>query len=151
MRKLRFSEDQIVSILRQPEMGCTVEEVCRKAGIARQTFYRWRLKYSGLLPAEIKRIRSLEDENTRLRKVVALMSLDEEPLQLVLRRMSKRLSGLDRFSGLDRLFAALFDPSDRTILADPGQEETPSFSALPAHSRSGAEVTRSPTPSTLSF
>ena len=132
MRKLRFSEDQIVSILRQPEGGRTVEEVCRKAGIARQTFYRWRSKYSGLLPAEIKRIRSLEDENTRLRKVVALMSLDEEPLQLVLRRMSKRLPGVDR------LFAALFDPSDRAILAGLEREEPLSFSALPAHPRSGA-------------
>jgi putative transposase len=129
MRKLRFSEDQIVSILRQPEMGSTVEEVCRKAGIARQTFYRWRLKYSGLLPAEIKRIRLLEDENIRLRKVVALMSLDEEPLRLVLRRMSKLFAGLDRSP-------AQFKTSP--VLAGREQEETLSFSALSALSRSGA-------------
>jgi putative transposase len=86
MRKLRFSEHQIVSILREPEMGATVEEVCRKAGIARQTYYRWRAKYGGLLPSEIRRIRLLEDENVKLRRLVAFLSLDTDLLQQVLHR-----------------------------------------------------------------
>jgi putative transposase len=132
MRKLRFSEDQIVAILRQPEMGGTVEEVCRKAGIARQTFYRWRLRYGGLLPAEIRRIRSLEDENIRLRKVVALLSLDDEPLQLALRSLSKRLFGVER------LFVAQSHPDDGTILAGLEQEEAVSFPVAAVHARSGA-------------
>jgi putative transposase len=86
MRSLRFSEHQIVTILREPELGGTVEEVCRKNGIARQTYYRWRAKYAGLLPSEIGRIRVLEDENTRLRRLVACLSPDAELLRQMLRR-----------------------------------------------------------------
>jgi len=86
MRKLRFDEHQIVAILRESEQGNTVQEVCRRAGIARQTFYRWRLKYAGLAPLEIKRLRYLEDENMRLRKLVAYLSLDQELLQYVLQK-----------------------------------------------------------------
>ncbi len=86
MRNLRFSEQQIVSILREPELGASVEQVCRRAGIARQTYYRWRAKYGGLLPSEIKRIRALEDENVRLRKLVAYLSLDQDLLRQVLQR-----------------------------------------------------------------
>jgi putative transposase len=86
MRKLKFDEQQIALILRQPGEGTTVEEVCRSAGIARQTYYRWRTRFGALTPIEIRRLRLLEDENVRLRKLVAYLSLDHELLQDVLRR-----------------------------------------------------------------
>lgn len=86
MRKLRFSEQEIVSILHEPGLGASVELVCRRAGIARQTYYRWRAKYAGLLPAEIQRIRILEDENVKLRRLVAYLSLDTSALRQVFRR-----------------------------------------------------------------
>jgi putative transposase len=86
MRKSRFSEQQIAFILRQAEAGTTVEEVCRKAGISVQTYYRWRSKYGGLMPSEMKRLKQLEEENGRLRKLVADLSLDKEMLQDVIKR-----------------------------------------------------------------
>jgi putative transposase len=86
MRKSRFSEQQIAFILRQAEEGTTVEEVCRKAGISVQTYYRWRSKYGGLMPSEMKRLKQLEEENGRLRKLVADLSLDKEMLQDVIKR-----------------------------------------------------------------
>jgi len=90
MRKLRFSEQDIVSILREPELGGTVEQVCRKAGIARQTYYRWRAKYAGLLPSEIARIRALEDENIRLRKMLAVMVVDPDFLRRILQEKVRK-------------------------------------------------------------
>jgi putative transposase len=86
MRKSRFSEQQIAFILRQAEEGTTVDEVCRKAGISVQTYYRWRSKYGGLMPSEMKRLKQLEEENGRLRKLVADLSLDKEMLQDVIKR-----------------------------------------------------------------
>ena len=86
MRRSRFSEQQIAFILRQAEEGTTVEEVCRKAGISVQTYYRWRSKYGGLMPSEMKRLKQLEEENLRLRKLVADLSLDKEMLQDVIKR-----------------------------------------------------------------
>ena len=86
MRRSRFSEQQIAFILRQAEEGTTVEEVCRKAGISVQTYHRWRSKYGGLMPSEMKRLKQLEEENLRLRKLVADLSLDKEMLQDVIKR-----------------------------------------------------------------
>ena len=86
MRKSRFSEQQIAFILRQAEEGTTVEEVCRKAGISVQTYYRWRSKYGGLMPSEMKRLKQLEEENGWLRKLVADLSPDKEMLQDVIER-----------------------------------------------------------------
>lgn len=63
-----------------------MEEVCRKAGISVQTYYRWRSKYGGLMPSEMKRLKQLEEENGRLRKLVADLSLDKEMLQDVIKR-----------------------------------------------------------------
>lgn len=65
MKKSRFTEQQIAFILKQAEDGTTVEEVCRKAGISIQTYYRWRSKYGGLMPSEMKRLKQLEEENSR--------------------------------------------------------------------------------------
>jgi putative transposase len=86
MKKSKFSEQQIAFILRQAEEGITVEEVCRKAGVSIQTYYRWRQKYGGLMPSEMKRLKQLEEENLRLKKIVANLSLDKEMLQDVVRR-----------------------------------------------------------------
>jgi putative transposase len=81
MKKSRFSEQQIAFILRQAEEGTTVEEVCRKAGISEATYYNWRKKYGGPMPSEMKRLKQLEEENQRLKKLVADLSLDKEMLQ----------------------------------------------------------------------
>ena len=86
MKTSKFSEQQIAVILRQAEKGATVEEVCRKAGISVQTYYRWRSKYGGLMLSEMKRPKLLEEENVRLKRLVANRSLDKEMLQDVIRR-----------------------------------------------------------------
>ncbi len=86
MKKSRFSEQQIAFILKQAEDGTTVEEVCRKSGISIKTYYRWRSKYGGLMPSEMKRLKQLEEENVRLKRLVANLSLDKEMLQDVIKR-----------------------------------------------------------------
>lgn len=86
MRKSKFNEQQIAFILRQADEGTTVEEVCRKAAISIQTYSCWRSKYGGLMPSEMNRSKQLEEENGRLRKLVADLSLEKEMLQDVLRR-----------------------------------------------------------------
>ena len=86
MKKTKFSEQQIAFILRQAEEGTAVGEVCRKAGISEATYYNWRKKYGGLMPSEMKRLKQLEEENQRLKKLVADLSLDKAMLQDVIRR-----------------------------------------------------------------
>ena len=88
MKKSNFTESQIVFILKQAEDGTTISEVCRKAGISDATFYNWRKKYAGLLPSEMRRLRQLEEENGKLKRIVADLSLDKAMLQDVL---SKKL------------------------------------------------------------
>jgi putative transposase len=77
MKRSRFSEQLIAFILHQAEEGVAVEDVCRKAGISLQTYYRWRKTYGGLMPSEMKRLKLLEEENSRLKKLVADLSLDK--------------------------------------------------------------------------
>ena len=86
MKRSKFSEAQITYILRQGDEGTAVGEICRKAGISETTYYNWRKKYAGLLPSEMKRLRQLEEENGKLKKIVADLSLDKEMLQDVIRR-----------------------------------------------------------------
>ena len=86
MKRSRFSEAQVAFVLRQAEEGTKVEEVCRKAGISQATFYKWKTKYGGLMPSEMKRLRQLEEENGRLKRIVADLSLDKEMLQDVIKR-----------------------------------------------------------------
>lgn len=88
MKTSRFSEQQIAFILKQVDDGTSVDEVCRKAGISQQTYYRWRKKYGGLMPSEVRRLKQLEEENGRLKRMVADLSLDKAMLQDVL---SKKL------------------------------------------------------------
>ena len=86
MKKSKFTESQIAFILRQAEEGTAVAEVCRKAGISEATYYNWPKKYGGLLPSEMKRLKQLKEENGRLKRIVADLSLDKEMLQDVIRR-----------------------------------------------------------------
>jgi putative transposase len=86
MKKSKFSEQQIAFALQQAEGGTAVAEVCRKMGISEATFYRWKQLYGGLMPSELRKLRQLEEENRRLRKVVADLTLDKEMLQEVVRR-----------------------------------------------------------------
>ena len=76
MKKSRFSEKQIAFILKQGDDGTSVEEVCRKAGISQQTYYRWRKKYAGLMPSEVRRLKQLEEENARLRAAQTNRAID---------------------------------------------------------------------------
>ena len=76
MKRSKFSESQIIGILKQGEAGMAVSEVCRQAGVSEATFYRWRAKYGGLEASEAKRLRELEDENRKLKRLVADLSLD---------------------------------------------------------------------------
>jgi putative transposase len=86
MKKTRFTDEQIAFALRQAETGTSVQEVIRKMGISEQTFYRWKKLYGGLGPSEVRRLKQLEDENRRLKQMVADLSLDKHMLQDVLSR-----------------------------------------------------------------
>jgi putative transposase len=86
MKKSKFTEQQIVFALKQAETGVSVAEVCRKMGISEATFYNWKKKFSGLGTAELRRLRQLEDENARLKQIVADLTLDKQMLQDVLKK-----------------------------------------------------------------
>ena len=86
MKASRFSDAQKAFIIRQAETGTAIQEITRKLGISEQTFYRWKKKYAGMMPSEMRRLRELEDENSRLKKIVADLSLDKEMLQDIVKR-----------------------------------------------------------------
>jgi len=86
--KKRYTEEQIAFALRQHESGMPVAEIVRKMGVAEQTFYRWKKKFGGLGVAELRRLKQLEEENRKLKQLVADLSLDKQILQDVL---SKKL------------------------------------------------------------
>ncbi|MFY2822381.1 IS3 family transposase [Ruegeria sp. MALMAid1280] len=86
MKASKFTEAQKAFILKQGEQGTPVAEICRKAGISQATYFNWKKKYGGLLPDEMRRLKALEDENARLKKIVADLTLDREMLQDVIRR-----------------------------------------------------------------
>lgn len=77
----RYNEEQIIRILKEVETGTSVAEICRKYGVVEQTVYRWRSKYGGLDTSELHRLRELEAENTRLKKIVAQQVLDIDALK----------------------------------------------------------------------
>ena len=85
MKKSRFSEEQIAFVLRQAETGTPIVEVCRKMGISEQTFFRWKKKFAGMGVAEVRRLKQLEEENRKLKQLVADLSLDKAMLQDALR------------------------------------------------------------------
>ena len=86
MKRKRFSEEQIAFALRQADSGTTIEEICRKMGISEPTFYRWKKVYAGMDVSEIRRLKQLEDENAKLKRAVADLTLDKAILQDVLRK-----------------------------------------------------------------
>ncbi|CAH1663519.1 Insertion element ISR1 uncharacterized 10 kDa protein A3 [Hyphomicrobiales bacterium] len=86
MKDSKFSDAQKAFILKQGADGIPVAEICRRAGISQATYFNWKKKYEGLLPAEMRRLKQLEDENAKLRKLVADLALDREMLQDVIRR-----------------------------------------------------------------
>jgi putative transposase len=88
MRTSRFSAEQIVGILKEHEAGAAMAELCRRHGIGQQTFYRWRQKYGGLERSEAGRLKALEDENARLKRLVAEQALDLQALRDLLRKNS---------------------------------------------------------------
>jgi putative transposase len=90
MKKSRFSDQQIAFALQQAETGTSVADVCRKLGISEATFYRWKERCGALMPSEVRKLKHLEEENARLRKLVSDLSLDKEMLQEVLRKKSLR-------------------------------------------------------------
>ena len=81
MKKKRHSVEQIVAAVKQHEMGLSVADISRKLGIAEQTFYRWKKQYGGLEASEVRELKQLRDENARLRRLVADLSLDKAMLQ----------------------------------------------------------------------
>ncbi len=84
MPRRRRSEEQIIAALRQAEGGVPVKEVCRQAGISENTFYTWKRKYAGVGVSELRELRQLREENARLKRLVADLSLDKHILQDVL-------------------------------------------------------------------
>jgi putative transposase len=86
MKKSKFTEEQIAFALKQAEGGTRVAEVCRKMGISEATFFNWKKKFGGMGVAELRRLRQLEEENQRLKRLVADLSLDKEMLQEVLKK-----------------------------------------------------------------
>lgn len=84
MKTSRYSEEQIIGVLKQGEAGIKTAEICRQHGISSATYYKWKAKYGGLEVSEARRLRQLEDENRRLKQIVADLTLDNQALKTVL-------------------------------------------------------------------
>ncbi|KPH05321.1 transposase [Rhizobium acidisoli] len=84
MKKQRFTEEQIIAVLKEQEAGAKAAELCRKHGISEATFYNWKAKYGGMEVSEAKRLKALEDENARLKKLLAEQLLDAAALRELL-------------------------------------------------------------------
>ena len=92
MKRSQFTEEQVTYVLRQAESGTAVEDVCRSIGISQATFYIWKKKYGDLGASEVRRLRQLEEENLRLQRLVADLTLDKSILQEVIKKRSKTLA-----------------------------------------------------------
>ena len=86
MKASKFTDAQKAFIIRQGEEGTPAADICRKAGISQATYFNWKKRYAGLMPSEMRRLRELEEENSRLKRIVADLSLDKEMLQDVIKR-----------------------------------------------------------------
>ena len=83
MRKSRYTEEQIIAVLKEVEAGAKLQDVVRRLGITEQTYYRWKAKYGGMEVSDAKKLKSLEDENRRLKHLVADLTLDNQALKAV--------------------------------------------------------------------
>mgnify|MGYP001459993349 CR=1 FL=1 len=83
MANRKYTEEQIVNILREAQSGIKVEEICRKYNVSANTFYKWRQKYGGMEVSDVKRLKALEDENRRLKHIVADLTLDNQALKAI--------------------------------------------------------------------
>ena len=92
MKKSRFSPEQIAKILKDYDNGATSEELCRLNGISRQTFYKWRSKYAGMESGDLKRLKQLEEENAKLKRMYANLALDLEAAKYIIEKSFKALS-----------------------------------------------------------
>lgn len=81
MKKTKFTEEQIIAVLKEQELGMKVVDICRKHGVSEQTFHNWKKKYGGLTVSELRRMRELEQENSRLKRLVADQALDIQILK----------------------------------------------------------------------
>ena len=99
MKGTRHSEEQIIAILKQGESGMATSELCRQHGIVEQTFYRWKAKYAGLEVNEARRLRTLEHENSRLKRLVADLTLDNQALKELVGKGPDARGAADRGAG----------------------------------------------------
>jgi putative transposase len=111
MKKIKFTEAQIVFALRQADTGVTVAAVCRKMGISEATYYNWKKKYGGLGVPELRRLKQLEEENQHFKQLVADLSLDKQMLQDVLKKSSEARVAWPRGSTPYRRLPHLGSPS----------------------------------------
>ena len=86
MKRARHSEEQIIAVLQEAQAGSTIEELCRRHGISAATYYKWKQKFGGLEVKDARRLRLLEEENRKLKKLVADLSLDKDLLQHVIKK-----------------------------------------------------------------
>jgi putative transposase len=86
MKGKRFSEEKIIQVLKEAEAGGSVAELCRRHGISEHSYYRWKAKYSGMETSDLKRLRELEDENRRLKQLVAELTLDKQALEFMVKK-----------------------------------------------------------------
>lgn len=91
MKKKNFTEAQIVAIINQQEAGLPVKEICREHGISGATFYNWKAKYGGLIASDVRRLKDLEEDNTKLKRIVANLTLENDAIKTVI---EKKYGGL---------------------------------------------------------
>src|SRR5690349_5606312 len=97
MKKSRFSEQQIISVLKQADAGIKVQDICRQHGISAATYYKWKSKYGGMEASDIKRLREVETENSKLKRMFADLALENRALKdLIEKKLWRRMSGEPR-------------------------------------------------------
>ena len=124
MKRSRFSEEQIIGILKEQEAGAATTDVCRRRGISSVTFYKWKAKYGGLDVSEARRLKALEDENARLKKLLAESMLNEAALRGLLGKRygpPRPRKGLGRMDG--NSLRKCIRPLASGLLLQPGHDE----------------------------